>query len=730
MNNSFFVLDFGTRFVRGLICERVQATPGNTTIDKCGIRITDCEIREHKSRAMLAGQIHDIEKVSDIVREILAALENRLTQRNNGQRVKLSKVAVAVAGRNLLTRRGSAGLSRTGMQPVTAEEVKQAELLAVQNALENISTEAEYYCVGYSGAGYRIDGEEITNLVGHRGFSIGADVLVTLLPRQVLEAMFEVAGRTGLEIDYLTLEPIAALEASITESMKPLSIVLIDIGAGTSDIAVVSKGMIRSYGMVPVAGDMLTEVVCSDFIVDFNTGEWLKREAGWAFNDRERHIEFNDIFNRHHSLPAREVLDKLKPAVFDMAKRLADEIKKISGDNFSEYAVVLVGGGSMTPFLENEMASAMNVQQNRIGARPVNLNDKIEDTTGKFSGPDAATAAGIGLMSARKAGLSLTHLIVNDSRVTVVSSEKNPSVLSVLLSNGINIKQIYGRPGLAKTFMLNGEFKSVKGEPPVPATIELNGEKASLDTPVRESDKILFYPAVSGKDANASIADALPLPLFKLNGETVKFPAEVSVNGQQVSSEALIEDRADIHYTAITGLRGVLAAMNLNNTAQQPREISLDVDGEYVTLKSDRQELKLNGRPADLNADLALNENDEVEFRLLEPEWKLSDVVSMPQHGADLKIKINGEEFIFPGGKGKILRNGKEAGLEALIGDGDIIRSVSGKNAEAVLVDVFKFVSLDPNNQIGKKIRLLIDGRESQYTSPLHDNADVNVYFE
>ena len=89
----FFVLDIGTRFVRGLVCERHKG-------DGAPLVIAACEIREHQTRAMRAGQIHDIEKVAVIVSEIKRVLEEKFGA--------LAKVAVAVAGRNLLTCRGRA----------------------------------------------------------------------------------------------------------------------------------------------------------------------------------------------------------------------------------------------------------------------------------------------------------------------------------------------------------------------------------------------------------------------------------------------------------------------------------------------------------------------------------------------------------------------------------------------------------------------------------------------
>ncbi|OGS22240.1 MAG: hypothetical protein A2314_01385, partial [Elusimicrobia bacterium RIFOXYB2_FULL_50_12] len=637
----FFVLDIGTRFVRGLVCERHKG-------DGAPLVIAACEIREHQTRAMRAGQIHDIEKVTAIVTEIKRSLEDRY-----GALAKVA-VAVAVAGRNLLTCRGRARIARQSPEPINAAEVKQLELMAVQKALEGITGAADdYFCVGYSVVGYRIDNEELATLLDHRGSLIEAEALVTLLPRQVLEAMFTVTKKCGLEIEYLTLEPIAALEATVSEHLVPLNIALIDIGAGTADIAIVSQGKVQAYGMVPVAGDMVTEAICNAWVVGFDEAERLKRNLGiWQQEARVREdsvITFKDIFNREQSRQLSEALDSVRSAAREMAARIGDEIKRLvpaSGANMDRCAAILVGGGSMTPFVEEEIAAALGLDRGRIGLRPAALNDAIDDRSGKLGGPDAATAAGIGLLFSRRPGLTLTHLALNDKRVTFMSTERNPTVLSMLLSQGITVRQIYGRPGLAITFTLNGRLESVKGEAPLPATIEVNGVKAALDAPVRAGDRIIFYPAKDGRDAACSVGEleAAELPRARLNGREVPLPAQITLNGEPAGMETPIPDRAVVACLPDRSL----GAMIENHFPSMPqpgeRHIRIEVDGEEIAVKEKNYFLQVNGGEREFDAQLALRDNDEVAFGYLEPKFKVANFVSSAPKGRPLRVRINGEE--------------------------------------------------------------------------------------
>ncbi|HCJ67788.1 MAG TPA: hypothetical protein DHV62_10870, partial [Elusimicrobia bacterium] len=105
-----------------------------------------------------------------------------------------------------------------------------------------------------------------------------------------------------------------------------------------------------------------------------------------------------------------------------------------------------------------------------------------------------------------------------------------------------------------------------------------------------------------------------------------------------------------------------------------------------------------------------------------------------------LRIKVNNEEYIFPGGKGKILMNGKEVNLDDYVFDGAVIEVHPGKDAEIILADIFRYISLDLENKelltkenkypLGKKLKLLINNEEARFTSPLIDGSDVKIYFE
>ncbi|HCJ67516.1 MAG TPA: hypothetical protein DHV62_09440, partial [Elusimicrobia bacterium] len=567
--DKIFALDIGTRKVRGLLTELVDNS----------LRIVDCEILEHETRAMYAGQIHDIEKVVRIVERIKSILE----ERNN---LKIDKVAVAVAGRMLRTFREKVKKNISLEEEIAGDDVRNLELSAVQEIVNRLSKESiEFYCVGYSVVNYYLDDEKITNPIGQKGEEIKIEVLATFLPRKVLESIFTVAKKVNLEISSVTLEPIAAINAIIPQDMRRLNLALVDIGAGTSDIAVTGEGGIIAYGMVPFAGDEITERLSEQYLLDFNTAEGVKR----SLLEKEK-INFCNIFDKEYELSTQEMIKEILPAVENLAKRIAQEILVLnqysprtfvrddsatqSVDNrqllvsseakvrSSPQAVVCVGGGSRTPYLGEKLAEFLSLNKECVGIRKTEMVKSLNDQTGKLNGPDGVTSIGIALLALQGKSLQFASLLVNDKRVYLINLNKNLNVFSALVQAGVNLKKIYARPGLAKTFLVNNKMHIVKGTLGKNAIIKLNSNSVSLDTLVSVNDEITFIEATDGEEAKIKIVDLIPEREIKkvlLNGKEIKLYPKIFLNNEIVNdSEMEIPDRAIIVIKPDYLLRDVL----------------------------------------------------------------------------------------------------------------------------------------------------------------------------
>lgn len=277
---------------------------------------------------------------------------------------------------------------------ITPEQQRNLDFAGVQAAQaaltdsHTVDDPTLYYCVGYSTIRYLLDGTPLKSLVGQRGKKAKAVVIATFLPRQVIDSMQSALHEAKLDMHALTLEPIAAINVLIPPTMRHLNLVLVDIGAGTSDVAITRNGSVIAYGMVPLAGDEITEAISQHFLLDFNVAESVKRQASAG-----EELHFTDILGTTCSLTAEEVIEPVLPNIEALAKAIAKQITDLNGE--APQAVMLVGGGSLTPRLNEFVAKELGMPENRVAVRKPEKIDGIKDLPDDLHSPDAVTPLGI-----------------------------------------------------------------------------------------------------------------------------------------------------------------------------------------------------------------------------------------------------------------------------------------------------------------------------------------------
>ena len=309
--NNVFGLDIGTRNVVG--------TVGYRTEDEEFIVVAQ-HIKQHETRAMLDGQIHDIARVAKTIGEVKAELEKQTGQ-------PLSEVCIAAAGRVLKTVTTHVEYDYAEETVVTGEDIHTLNLLGIEKAQdilkENNDTNYKFYCVGYSVVKYYLNGEPFISLEGHKANKIGEDIIITFLPEDVVDGLYSAVGQVGLTVANMTLEPIAAINVAIPENFRMLNIALVDVGAGTSDISITRDGSIIAYGMIPHAGDELTETIVQHYLVDFKTAESMKLQSTVS-----EEITYQDIMSISHTIPSKDLWDVVEPIVDKITTEVAAKIKE------------------------------------------------------------------------------------------------------------------------------------------------------------------------------------------------------------------------------------------------------------------------------------------------------------------------------------------------------------------------------------------------------------------
>ncbi|HUW64367.1 MAG TPA: cell division FtsA domain-containing protein [Spirochaetia bacterium] len=485
--NTIFALDIGTRTVIGLV--------GVPKSGKLGIVAQ--HLVEHERRTMLDGQIHDIPGVAGAVREVVHHLEEKTG-------FGLQRVAIAAAGRSLITGRGRAEQNTEGRR-ADWPEVEALTMAAVRQAHREVETHTPgLTCVGHSVLSYYLDGYSINNLVGHRGQSMAAEVLATFLPDSVVNSLYAVLEIVGLEPFFLTLEPIAAIEAAIPENYRLLNLALVDIGAGTADIAVTKDGIITAYDMVPLAGDEITEAIMQACLVDFDTAERMKRDMG----SREE-ISFTDITGASASISRTQLLDVLDPVLDNLAGAIAGHIRSANAGN-PPRSVFLVGGGGQVPEFPQKLAGRLDLDPGRVVLRNRENCLQLEGApAGTVAGPDGVTVAGIALVALRQMGRDFIQVLVN-GREHRLFNTGDFTVASVLGLTDYDPRRLLGYDGPDLHCTLNGRPVVVPGELATPAGIWVNDVPANLKTRVVTGDRLVIQAARDGAAAWSTVAGLCP----------------------------------------------------------------------------------------------------------------------------------------------------------------------------------------------------------------------------
>jgi cell division protein FtsA len=709
MSKEIFALDIGTRKVMGIIA----------VSDGDDLRVVDVQMQEHTSRPMLDGQVHSIEEVARNVQSIKAALEKRARKAFNA-------VGVAVAGRNLLTHKMRVEHESDSAEEISAGAVRGLELEAIGRILSEAGKGlSDFYCVGYSPVYYELDGERLQDLTGHRGRKISVEVIATFLPRIVLDSIFAVLKKASLEPMNITLEPIAAMNAIVPLEMRRLNIVLVDIGAGTSDLALSRDGVVFAYGMVPEAGDEVTDCICGNLLVDFETGEYIKRNVGVT-----EEMSFKDIWDRSHTIKSSRVRELIRPVVRKIASSIAVAALELNGG--SPQAIIAVGGGSLTPGLLDELAACCGLPAHKVGIRLPGAIKGLLDTTGKLTGPEAVTPVGIARMTAAGQGLQFINVTVNGIKTKMLDLSQKKDVLGALSLSGImRHKKLYPRMGLALSVEVNGCFKTIKGTVGTAAKIILNGAQSdSLTAPVCDGDTIELIEAIDGSDASAAVADVVALHPIRciFNNSVISVFAPVFMNGVTVSVDAPLQDRAHITIGDLT-VRSVLAQQGVSTDTLSERQVLVNINSTPRVLPQRNYTLKVNAKTVDLDSPVAYG--DVIDFSSETPSfYRIRDVVDIPEGVDSININVNGKDIEMYIRKVQVFMNGHEVKPDEFLIDGADITVYYSKQHQALVSDIFKYIDVDASEALSKRMRLFVDDAPAGFTTNVSEGARVRIVFE
>ena len=707
-----FGLDIGTRSIVG--------TVGYKRDDGHFVVVAQCG-KEHETRAMLDGQIHDIAKVGNTIREVKERLEFKLTKR-------LEKVCIAAAGRVLKTIQTHTDVEFGTDKIITEEDIYALNSKAIEEAYKSFisdnDSDMKFYCVGSSVVRYYMNDYSITNLESHKAKKIGVDMIATFLP-DVVDGLYKAVESAGLSVASLTLEPIAAIELAIPEKFRLLNIALVDVGAGTSDISITKEGTITAFGMIPIAGDSLTETIAQHCMVEFNVAEKIKREAG-----EKELVTYEDILGLPQQISAREVEELLYPSVKRMTDDVAEKILELNGGK-SVGAVFVVGGGGKITGYTKALAEKLGIAPERVAIRGKEVMQTIvfEDTEME---QNSLLVTPIGIcLDFYKENHNFIFVSFNDTSVKLYNNDKM-TIMDVAVQADYPSSDLFPKSGKQLSFTVNGKPRFVRGEMGEGAIIALNGEPANLYSPVKENDIVRVLESTAGAPGKMKLEK---LPEFKstfhvfVNGQRVTLPKFPSVNGNIITTSYDIQEGDDIVFLDYVTVDHIRTTMDIN------------VAEDVVCM--------VNNKEAD--KDTKVYENFEVVFKILEKpveepvtyedlldDASENDLIETAEDNTPVTQKAD-TSSVEKEQKTESKTEVKEESSEEekpvvptepvtiyVMVNGSPVK-MSGK-PKYVFVDVFNFINFDLSKPQGA-IVTTVNGHDANYMEELHDKDIIEIYW-
>ena len=658
--------------------------------------------KEHDTRAMLDGQIHDIGKVGDTIRIVKHQLETMTGK-------KLKEVCIAAAGRVLRTVMVHEDVEFEGEVRVDAENVYSLELISVEKAHKELKQKNEkykFYCVGYTPVRYFLNDYAINNLEGHKAEKIGIDLLATFLPEEVVDGLYAAVDYAGLTVANLTLEPIAAMNVAIPEQYRLLNIGLVDVGAGTSDICLTKDGSIVAYGMIPSAGDELTEIIAKEYLVDFASAEKIKLAAG-----KKKPITYKDIMGITHKLAPHDVQMLIDGQLTKLADDVADKICELNGDK-PVSAVFVVGGGGKFPGFTDKIADRLKISRERVAVRGEEVLTSIDFVTPDDVKKDALLVTPIGIcINYYNQKNNFIFATVNGERVKLYDNN-HLSIVDAVMQAGMPNYSIFPRRGSELVFTVNGKSRLVRGTTGEAAVILLNGRESSMNARIAHNDQIEIHESTAGEAGHITIGE---LDEFKstvnfiVNDKLIVCPKFAYVGDELKGSDYSIQPGDDI-------------TMENYYTVKQLFD--------FMDISTDDKDIFVNNEHA--SDDTIVYENFNVKYSEYGPDdyvpsqSEINDAVRSGYHANGIPYSQAADVKNGADDAAEDEENKPQTTITVMVNDTPV--ELNGKSSYT-FVDIFDFYPFDLKTAGGTELITMVNGEKVTFTTPIETGDKIELYW-
>ena len=291
----------------------------------------------HESSGMKKGMVVNIDAAVGAIQRALGDAELMAD-------CKIREVYTGIAGSHIKSSNAN------GMVKIKDKEVSQADIDRVLETASSISLPSDQQVLHILEQEFSIDGQEgIKKPLGMSGMKLDVEVHIVTGAVAAAQNIMKCVHRCGLEVSEMILQPLASSKAVLADDEKDLGVCLVDIGGGTTDVAIFTGGAIRHTAVIPIAGDQITNDIAMAMRTPTKDAEDIKIKYGCALRQLagDAPIEVPGVGERGARMLSRQTLaEVIEPRVEELYSLVQTELRRSGFEDLLSSGIVITGGSS------------------------------------------------------------------------------------------------------------------------------------------------------------------------------------------------------------------------------------------------------------------------------------------------------------------------------------------------------------------------------------------------
>lgn len=291
----------------------------------------------HESSGMKKGMVVNIDAT-------VAAIQRSLETAELMADCKITEIITGIAGSHIKSANGK------GMIKIKDKEVAQADIDRVVETASSLSLPSDQQTLHILEQEFCIDGQEgIKKPLGMSGMKLEVEVHIVIGAVAAVQNILKCVHRSGLVMQEMILQPLASSKAVLEEDEKDLGVCLVDIGGGTTDVAIFTGGAIRHTAVIPIAGDQITNDIAMALRTPTKDAEDIKIKYGCALRQlaNDAAIEVPGVGERGSRMLSRQTLaEVIEPRVEELYSLVQAELRRSGFEDLLSSGIVITGGSA------------------------------------------------------------------------------------------------------------------------------------------------------------------------------------------------------------------------------------------------------------------------------------------------------------------------------------------------------------------------------------------------